>query len=217
VVAFEEAAGLEPIYTFADAMNVTSSKPLLTETLAANVQLLANGAPIPATVTPRDETGPFANGFRVDPAAPVPFDADLTIDLGGVADAFGRAVEFDRVAHHTVADPGPLTVNPSFEGDGGWIGLHKVGVDGYSEDCNYATSSVWLETSSGSRGLFPDIPDDDSCNDYPYGCVIPWTKSMVSLEDLRGQRVVLRASPARFSECRPDVFDDLHLDDVRIE
>jgi len=165
------------------------------------------------------------------------------------------------VPHHTVADPGPLTVNPSFEGNGGWIGLHKagasadfpaidgpthavvyyqypqgdeligyfdvpldavefsleVGLDGYSEDCSFATSSVWLETPTGFRGLFPDVPDDPECHDYPYGCVVPWTKSTVSLEDLRGQRVIFRASPATYTECRPDVFDDLHLDDVRIE
>jgi len=57
----------------------------------------------------------------------------------------------------------------------------------------------------------------EKCSDYPYGCHIPWTRTKVKLKDLRGQRVVVRATGDRFTECRPDVYEDLYLDDARID
>jgi len=260
-LAFDPDLGLEPIFAFADSMSVTSSRILLAEDLTDQIQLLVNGEPVSATVTPRDVAGPFTGGFIIDPVEAVPFDAALTIDAGALTDAFGAPVEFDGAALDTVSDPGPLTDNPSFEGEGGWIGLHTASantafpaVDGpthaylayaypqgddligyfdvpsdattfsvetgdydYNWTCSYGSSSIALLTASGARDLFPSIPDTPDCDDFPYGCTIPWEKQTVSLVDLRGQRVVVHAMPATWTECRPDVFDQLVIDDVRIE
>lgn len=253
-VGFAEVSGLEPMYTFDDAIGVWASRALLADTLQG-IELLVDGQSVAAAVTPLEQVGPLAKGFLIDPVEPVPFDAQLTIAAGTATDPFGVAVTFDGEVFHTLADPGPLTVNPSFDGEGGWNGLltaaaqedfpivdgprHAfifrnlagyfdvpddassfsiaVGVENAYEQCSYASSDVWLDTPTGRIGLYPQIPDDEACSDYPNGCLIPWTRRTVDLEGLRGQRVVLRASPGRYTTCRPDVYDFLHLDDIRIE
>jgi hypothetical protein len=93
----------------------------------------------------------------------------------------------------------------------------EIGVENYYDTCSYASADVWMDTPAGRVSLYPDVPNDDACSDFPYGCLIPWSTSAVSLESLRGQRVVLRATPARYTTCRPDVYDYLHLDDIRID
>ena len=253
-VGFAASDGLEPIYTFNDAIDVLASKALLAETLQG-IELQVNGAPVAATIAPLAQAGPVARGFVIDPLEPLPFDADLTIAPGTAADPFGVRAVFDGEALHTVEDPGPLSANPSFDGEGGWIGLStqasdgdfpivdgpqhaivtrdlvgyfdvpqdavslsvEVGVENYYDTCSYASADLWMDTPAGPVSLYPDIPDDAACSDFPYGCLIPWSTTAVSLESLRGQRVVLRAIPARYTTCRPDVYDYLHLDDIRIE
>lgn len=260
-LAFGRDLGLEPIYTFRDAMTVHASRPILAENLPGQIGMLVDGQPVSASVIASGVVGPFADGFTIDPQQALPFDASVTLDGGGLADAFGRAVAFDGVAVQTISDPGPLTVNPGFEGEGGWIGLHRASggdsfpaIDGqsiatvsydyprgddligyfdvpmdatefslwvgdydYLVDCSHGRSRLYLEVDGSVLGLSPDVPDSPDCTDFPYGCTIPWQKKTVSLVEMRGKRAVVRASPAKYTECRPDVTDELVVDGVRVE
>jgi hypothetical protein len=91
-----------------------------------------------------------------------------------------------------------------------------VSVEEYLEGCDHVGSRFRLYTSRGSQTLRP-TSDDPDCNDYPEGCTIPWTRMSADLSLVRGERVVLRATPATSTACRPDFYDVLLIDDVRIE
>ena len=252
----EDSDGWEPLYTWRDTITVRASSPVLAETIAG-AALLADGVAIPATVLPLDPHGPLADGFLLEPAQPIPFSVDLTVDPGGATDVSGAPVTFTGSAVRTISDPGPITDNPSFETTGGWInawisssewwdgfevpdgdryavqstgsnmiGYFDVPPDAttltfeeatYNDfgDCNNGgwvsvQASVHLPTTSERV----DPVDCDDCD--AWGEIIPWHTVTIDVSQVRGQRVVINAYPSRFSECVPDLYPDLLLDNFRI-
>jgi hypothetical protein len=161
-LSFVASDGLEPI--FRSDLQVVANQPLLAETLPESITMLVGGAPVAGTVTAVGLQGPLANGFRFDADDPLPFGAEITIDPGDLLDAFGRAVEFDGSAQYTVNDPGPFTDNPSFEGQGGWIGLYKwrasIHVPAIDGPINAAVY-YWYPAGQSLVGYL-DVPDSAS-------------------------------------------------------
>jgi len=255
-LALSPDQGLQPLYTFRDAVTVNASRPLLHSTLASGLTLLVNGQSVQADVEPFGVSGPFASGATLDPVPPLPFDATIGLATTGVTDALGRAAGFNGNTFQTVPDPGPLTSNSGFENEQGWIGLHvgsfssfaakegqryalvpgdgqlfgyfDVPVDattlkfwaGLHEylGCGGRPAEVTLESAAGESYLFPtnDIVAE-SCDDTVIGSCLPWTEISTDLESLRGQRVVFKAKGSRFTECAPDLYEEVVLDDFRIE
>jgi hypothetical protein len=77
---------------------------------------------------------------------------------------------------------------------------------------------VTLRTEAGTDLVFPPAnPATEPCDHCTLDERVPWTEVSVDLQALRGQRVVVRATPSRFNECAPDLYEELALDDFRIE
>jgi hypothetical protein len=217
------------------------------------VRLLADGVEVPAIVAPLHPVGPLADGVSISPTGNVPFSAELRVEPGDATDGVGNPAQFDGVAVHTVSDPGPLTGNPSFESDGGWIGMQSTASDflftapdgdryayvsqelvGYFDvppDASTLTFKVAIYSDMGcpngpnvSADASAPLPvviehvDPIDCDDCQgWGEIIPWHTRTYDLRGVRGQRVVISATPSTFTECAPDVYPELELDDFRIE
>lgn len=91
-----------------------------------------------------------------------------------------------------------------------------VAIEEYEEGCDHAGSRFVLATSKGSHDLRPRPSAHGEC-DWPEGCTVPWRRMSVDLTEVRGERVILRATPSRYTTCRPDYEDTLYIDDVRVE
>lgn len=245
--------GFEPM--FPSWLYLVASSPLLAETLPGDLRLLVDGVPVEASIETSLVQGPFASHLRILPAEPLDFGATVTLAATGVLDAFGRPVDLEGTGFKTIADPGPVTDNPSFEGSGGWVGAHVenefegfpaahgtkhavlspdhgnvlVGYFDVPDDATSLSIEVGVEnalfdipgrstfsliTPKGSRELWPDTSE---CHDDPWGCTIPWTTITVDLSDVRGERVMLRAWSSRLTFMRPDIYDTLHIDFLRVE
>jgi hypothetical protein len=50
-----------------------------------------------------------------------------------------------------------------------------------------------------------------------WGGIIPWHTWTYDLSGAEGERVVVRVNPARYTECAPDLYAEIELDDFRIE
>ena len=239
---------------------LVASSPLLAETLPGDLRLLVDGVPVEASIETTLVRGPFAHELRILPAESIDFGATVTLAATGVLDAFGRPVDLEGTGFKTIADPGPVTDNPSFEGSGGWVGAHVenelesfpaahgtkhavlspgfgggyllIGYFDVPDDATSLSVEVGLEnaladipgmssfsliTPKGSHDLRPAQPDTSECDDYPWGCTIPWTTITVDLSDVRGERVMLRAWSSRLTFMRPDIYDTLHIDFLRVE
>jgi hypothetical protein len=84
--------------------------------------------------------------------------------------------------------------------------------------CGGRPAEVTLESASGVEHLFPPLnAPTEPCDDCISGQLIPWTEISTGLESLRGQRVVVRATASGYTECLPDVYEEVVLDDFRIE
>jgi hypothetical protein len=245
--------GVEPM--FRSWLFLEASSPLLAQTLPGDLRLLVDGVPVEASIEVTQIQGPFARSLRILPAEVLDFGATVSLAATVVLDAFGQPVELEGAGFETIADPGPVTDNPSFEGSGGWIGAHVenelesfpaahgtkhavlspdhgnllVGYFDVPDDATSLSVEVGLEnalsdipgmsvftliTPNGSRDLWPDT---SGCNEYPWGCTIPWTTIKADLSDVRGERVMLRAWSSRLTFMRPDIYDTLHIDFLRVE
>jgi hypothetical protein len=250
----EPSEGTEPLHPWSDTFTARATRPVLIETVAT-AALTADGIQLPATAMPLNPQGPLADGVRFDPTGPVPFDASIGVDAGGLTDAMETPVVAGTFTIETVTDPGPLTSNPGFEGSGGWLELTT------------AESSQAFPAAEGERyayvyahgslvGYF-DVPLDAatlrfevavynelgcpngpgfsvrSAATLPYtvervgpidcpGCdawgeIIPWHTFTYDISAARGQRIVFEAFGASYTECAPDLYPELDLDDFRIE
>jgi hypothetical protein len=250
---------LHPLFGGPIVMGAT--RPLLRASLEHGVALLVDGSPLGVAVTPSRAQGPFALGASLNPGVLLPFGVNVTLAAENVTDVLGRAATVFGAGFRTVDNPGPLTNNAGFEGDGAWIGLDSTtepfpfshvegqrharvrslsaggsgemlgyldvpqdattlrfwaGVEDYIGLCG-AGARVDLITPAGIDRLFPR----PGVRTEPCGCTsgerIPWTAIVADLRPQRGRRIVIRATPGEFAVCLPDVYEELALDDFRVD
>jgi hypothetical protein len=98
-----------------DTFIVRASEPVARDEMETRVRLLANGSPIAASVAATVSAGRLASSIAIRPIDYLPFDAELTVDPGGLSDPFGHEASWSRDVRMTMSDPGPASANPGFE------------------------------------------------------------------------------------------------------
>ncbi|MEM9074606.1 MAG: hypothetical protein AAGE52_39290 [Myxococcota bacterium] len=91
------------------------------------IRILADEAPLAGDLDAEVIAGSIAS-LTFTPSAPMPFSADLRLDLGGTVDTAGLPFEVREREMQVIDDPGSLLTNPGFEeGLLGWFASGIVG------------------------------------------------------------------------------------------
>jgi len=98
-----------------DTFFVVASEPVESESLEADVRILADGTAMVADVSTPDAVGRFATYAAFRPRDYLPFEVELTVDPGGLRDLAGKEAVWIGDPRTTMSDPGPAAANPGFE------------------------------------------------------------------------------------------------------
>lgn len=116
-----------------DAVHVEFEEPLREADVRDNLRILANGAPVTGELTLEAEFGLVIDA-TFQPDAFLPFDAEVTLDLGAVKDPAGNALLASDARVPVMADPGAFTDNAGFESNlDGWIVFGDASAQGAFE------------------------------------------------------------------------------------
>lgn len=117
-----------------DPIRVTFSEVVPAESLDTELQLLADGEPLPGSFlyAPSNDAGTMVRSTSFMSDVPIPFDSEITVRINGFTDMAGNGAFDSGFALQTAADPGPLAPVPTFDDVlTGWI--HQGGVDTAAE------------------------------------------------------------------------------------
>jgi hypothetical protein len=116
-----------------DAVHVEFEEPLREADVRDNLRILANGAPVTGELT-LEAKGGLVIGATFQPDAFLPFDAEMTLDLGALKDPAGNALTAADASVPVMADPGVFTDNAGFESNlDGWIVFGDASAQGAFE------------------------------------------------------------------------------------
>jgi hypothetical protein len=186
-----------------DQIEIRFDEPVRAADVSTTLTVLADGEPLAGLVPTLDEVNGLIVFATFTPSGTfLPFDAEVTLDVGGLADPSGNAVVWDSGPMPTAADPGSLLDNPGFEsGLAGWIPAGTVeAVEGFERLTPEEGEAFAVVREESSLAGYLDVPADAEALEFTVAVLSeanqfdPGYSVVVSLEHADGGYAVLDAS-----------------------
>lgn len=115
------------VFVPTDGVRLHFGEPVVERDALQFVRVLANGNAVEGRFSSQAREGRITV-LEFQPAALLPYNADIKVDLGQLGDLSGNAMTADASVRKVTEDPGSILTNPGFElGLQGWTLLGKQG------------------------------------------------------------------------------------------